>query len=403
MNSRSFTIHKKSLQILFFLIPFFIPDGILSLYGGGILESFFLGWRVFSFCGITAKFITNKKTKIDINIILILIYEIFLLFSCIMNNEPLNGRIVNCGNFLGIMFIFKYYTTIAPKRFIKIAFSWLAILVVINLILTIIFPMGLNHAVIDSARINFLGKDNMISLFFLVVVIFCMFYANVFPTSKKPLIIFICIILSQIYYFSGSGIVSFTIIVIYLVFPIKGKLFSKIFKPINFIIIYIFLEIIIVFISNTDMFSFIFNILGKDATFTDRTFYWNRALEQISQSPWFGLGNGTVLLWSNSNYSHNAILDVAMKGGLIGLLLWLILIIYPIMSFKKINGNFHCKVFLSFIFFSMLIIGLMEGLEDRIAFYAMISSICVLKILADNNILKDISLTKPINFKKIKR
>lgn len=403
MNSRSFKIHKESLQILFFLIPFFIPDGILKLYGDGILESFFLGWRVLSFCGITVKFISNKKTKIDINIILIFIYEIFLLFSCIMNNESFNGRIVNCGNFLGIMFIFKYYAIIAPQRFIKIVFSWLAILVIINLLLTIIFPMGLNHAVIDSARINFLGKDNMISLFFLIVVIFCMLYANVFPNSRKPLIVFICIILSQIYYFSGSGIVAFTIIVGYLILPIKGKFFSKIFRPINFIIAYIFFEIVIVLISNTDMFSFIFNLLGKDATFTDRTFYWNMALEQISYSPWFGLGNGTVQLWSNSNYSHNAILDVTMKGGVIGLFLWLVLIIYPFVNLKKISGNSHCKVFLSFIVFSMLVIGLMEGLEDRIAFYAIISSVCVFKILASNNILKDILLIKRVNFKKIKR
>lgn len=400
MNSECFKINKQSLQILFFLIPFFAPDGILSLYNDSILNYLFLIWRVISFCGITIKFLVNKQMKLDINIILIFLYEIFLMISCIINKETLNGRIVNFGNFLGVMLIFKYYSIVSPQRFIKVTFNWLSSLVIINFFLTIIFPRGLNNAFIDSGRINFLGKDNMITLFFLIVTVFCMFYANVFPNSKKPLITFICIILSQFYYFSGSGMVAFSIIMLFLVSPVKGKIFQKVFQPMILISIYIFLEILLVIISNTDMFTFIFEILGKDTTFSDRIFYWERALQQISQSPWTGLGNGTVQLWSNSNYSHNAIIDVTMKGGIIGLLLWLLIIICPLLQLKKSNGNGHCKVFLSFIVFSMLLIGLMEGLEDRIAFYSIISSVCVFNIFANKNILKDILLLKPVKLKK---
>lgn len=400
MNSECFKINKQSLQILFFLIPFFAPDGILSLYNDSILNYLFLIWRVISFCGITIKFLVNKQMKLDINIILIFLYEIFLMISCIINKETLNGRIVNFGNFLGVVLIFKYYSIVSPQRFIKVTFNWLSSLVIINFFLTIIFPRGLNNAFIDSGRINFLGKDNMITLFFLIVTVFCMFYANVFPNSKKPLITFICIILSQFYYFSGSGMVAFSIIMLFLVSPVKGKIFQKVFQPMILISIYIFLEILLVIISNTDMFTFIFEILGKDTTFSDRIFYWERALQQISQSPWTGLGNGTVQLWSNSNYSHNAIIDVTMKGGIIGLLLWLLIIICPLLQLKKSNGNGHCKVFLSFIVFSMLLIGLMEGLEDRIAFYSIISSVCVFNIFANKNILKDILLLKPVKLKK---
>lgn len=399
MKSDVFKVHKESLQILFFLIPFFVPDGIYSLYDDSFIVFSFLIWRIVSFCGITLKFTLNNKMKIDRIMILIFLYEVFLLFSSILNKEVINGRIVNLGNFLGIMLIFKYYSIISPKRFIKVTFAWLSSLVLLNMILTMIFPMGLNHAIVDSARINLLGKDNMISLFFLVVVMFCTLYANVFPNSKKPLIIFICIFLTQIYYFSGSGVLAFIVVLLCLLLPIKGKIFSKILNPMMLIGIYIMLELIIVFIGNISMFSFVFDFLGKNATFTDRIFYWQTALSQISQSPIYGLGTGTVNLWSSSNYSHNAILDVTMKGGIIGLGLWFFLIIIPLSSLKKIKGNERCKCFISVIVFAMLLIGLMEGLEDRVAFYSVISCVSIFNLLANDKILKDILLIKRVKLK----
>ena len=65
-----------------------------------------------------------------------------------------------------------------------------------------------------------------------------------------------------------------------------------------------------------------------------------------------------------------------MKGGIIGLCFWGIIIFRP---FFKLNfyKNRIIKKFLIVVFACFLITGLMEGLEDRIAFNAFIALVSV--------------------------
>ena len=67
---------------------------------------------------------------------------------------------------------------------IKANFDLLFILVIINAVLTLVFPNGLNFAMVDSGRINFLGKDNIVTLIFILSITHSVFYIAILISSS---------------------------------------------------------------------------------------------------------------------------------------------------------------------------------------------------------------------------
>ena len=375
-------------ELLFLIIPFFRPDFVTEMYGDSLLNTIFAIWRILSFVYIFVKTIKYEQIKFDIIFGVILLYELFMAISCLLNHVSLVGRIINFGNFLGIYLIYKYYADRNPLELVRTNFNLFSIMILINFILTLIFPNGLNNALNDSARINFLGKDNTVTLFFLTAIIFCVLYSNLYPKNIKPIITFIIIILTQIYYFSGSGIIAIALLTFYILVLWKNSIVNKMLNP-NFVILFfLILEYAIVFLGKIDFISFIFEWLQKSSTFSDRRYYWNTAISQFLSSPLLGQGNGIVNLWDNSYYSHNAILDVMLKGGIIGVICWLILLLV-ITNWMKLKDNVRIKGFISCTFLIFLLIGLVEGLEDRIVFNAFLVIISIIDILAKKNLLHD--------------
>lgn len=374
--------------ILLLLIPFFRPDFVSSMYEGSIIDLFFIVWRLGAFTIIMSKFFSSKAKTYNITLILALLYEIFLLFSVYYNHVSLGYRFINLGNCIGILMLYIYYARIAPTKLIKANFIYFSFLIITNAILTLIFPHGLNESAYDSARINFLGKDNHLSLIFLITVVFCVLYSNIYRKSLTPLFVLGIIILTEFYYFSGTGMVALTVLIIYLLILSKSKAINQFIKPITVLILYLIIEGMFVFLQNIENFSFIFKILGKDATFTDRIYYWDAGIAQFLNSPIIGCGSGIVNLWDNGYYSHNVLLDVLMKGGLIGAILWLAMVFVPFFKLK-LHKNKTTISFMSVVLLSFLMVGLMEGLEDRIEFNALIALASILEHIKTDDLMND--------------
>ena len=90
-------------------------------------------------------------------------------------------------------------------------------------------------------------------------------------------------------------------------------------------IIYIVLEVIIVFMRRIDIFSHIIeSMLNRDMTLTNRTVIWDAAMKVIRQKPIFG--EGLVALENShltmegfkASHAHNALLDITLKCGIVG-------------------------------------------------------------------------------------
>lgn len=360
------------INLFVLILPFFRPDCVLL--AGNALNSFFIAWRIVSFLLASYYFskLYTKRKSFNLGLLFIITYEASIICAALINHVPVPSKIINIANFLGIYFIFYTFAQWNAKELINVTFEILSSFIYINAIATLIFPHGLNHAVSDTGRINFLGLDNTITLYFILACAFCVLYQNVHPNSSKPILTFLIIVLTEVFYKSGSGLVSIALIVAYVVLCGKNKYMRKL-TSVNFLMgVYALFEILIVFLNKVQYMGFIFNLLGKSSTFTDRRFYWNHALSQFLLSPVWGQGDGTVDLWNNGYYSHNALLDILLKGGLIAAICWLLLVCFC-MRMKKMENNVYIKRFVRILIFTALIYGLMEGLEDRIAFNALLA------------------------------
>lgn len=96
----------------------------------------------------------------------------------------------------------------------------------------------------------------------------------------------------------------------------------------------LFLSIAIIILRKVEFIAdFIINVLHRDLTFSGRVVIWDLALEEVSKSPLLGTGfhsiddNGLVLsATKNVSNAHNELLDVAYKGGLLALAVFVALI-----------------------------------------------------------------------------
>lgn len=397
-NSAQNTINTR-INLFVLILPFFRPDCVLL--AGNTINSFFIAWRIVAFLLASYYYIRlcTKRRQWDLGLLFIIIYEVSVVCAALINHVPVSSKIINIANFLGIYFVFCTFSQWNAKEFINVAFEILSSLVYINGIATLIFPHGLNHAISDTGRINFLGLDNTITLYFILAYAFCVLYQNVHAKSIKPMLTLLVIVLTEAFYKSGSGLVSIALIVAYVVLCGKNKYIRKLTNVNSLIGIYIILEILIVFLNKVQYMDFIFNLLGKSSTFTDRRFYWNHAMSQFLVSPMWGQGNGTVDLWNNGYYSHNALLDVLLKGGMVTAICWLLLV-YFCMQMKKMQNNVYIKRFMRILIFAALVYGLMEGLEDRIAFNALLALAMVMPNIEKHGCLCNILVSAHTKIKK---
>lgn len=83
---------------------------------------------------------------------------------------------------------------------------------------------------------------------------------------------------------------------------------------------------IVVLGSSSTIVRAITDLLGRDAGFTGRSLLWERAIALIGRSPAIGYGNEPELIeiWGSSFSAHNQLLDVALRGGLLTLTLFVL-------------------------------------------------------------------------------
>lgn len=375
----------SSAVLLFLLVPFFRPEVIAELYSGSIINKLFLAWRVVSFAIVLVLYFVKSNRNGMLGIVLLSIYELEMLLSVWLNHVSFKARLIDIGNAVGVLLICLFFSQRNYKQLIKVIFYLFCFEIMCNAVFTIIYPYGFNRSYGDG-RINFLGGDNYVSSFFVLAILSSYMYWKVYNKKIMPIMILSIIILTELYYFSGTGIVACAVALM-IIFSLELK--KKRLKLLNiFSVSFIFglVEYMIVFVGDTSHFSFIFKVLNKSSDFSTRTYFWKSALSDISLHPVWGKGSGIVDLWDKWYYSHNALLDVLLKGGIIGSLLLLLLLVYSVVGMNRAEKKLPYWISaISLFMIPMLLIGLMEGLEDRVPFTFLISAMLAVKALFVNN------------------
>lgn len=338
---------------LFLMILFLLkPVGIESI--SSIINIVMNIFKLISMVFITILYliaISKNKIKINIYISIIFFIEIITIICCIINSTSFYNALVFWHSILCFIFLFELNKK-EYKDFIKIFMYAIGLYIIINFI-HILFNYS---SIKNNLNANYiLGKKNMLVLYIFPYLYILLFY-NILNSKKLNLVsismIAICII--SIYFSeSSTSIVACCILVLYYLFS-NFRIFKKIINLIKaktiLIIMLLFFLLIVVFQIQNNFSYFIVNVLGKDLTFTGRTFIWNRAIELIIENP-IGYGwNETIkdvpsilsyIEYSEIGHAHNFILNLAFKSGVFAAFLYLI---YLILISNKIDNMNNCKI-----------------------------------------------------------
>lgn len=212
---------------------------------------------------------------------------------------------------------------------------------------------------------NVLGKVSAISSLFL-------FFALLEQKNRsKKIIYFIGIALSVLLTIksdSASAIIALmSIIFLTGFFRLMQKIKSHQRRGILLILFIIFTILTITIATNL---STITELIGKDSTLTGRTEIWVYVLEEIKKSPIKGFGLGAFWqgyegpsekvnykLWDPAPHAHNGFIETYIETGLIGLIIFVILILsLSVQSYEKAMKNKDFKSLSSLIFILVFII-----------------------------------------------
>ncbi len=135
------------------------------------------------------------------------------------------------------------------------------------------------------------------------------------------------------------------VIDVVLIMMLCGIEFNRIAIP--FAVSNILFSLIVVLLRQVSFISgFVTSVLHRDLTFSGRVTIWDLVFEKIRSSPWLGTGfrniddNGLeISATKNVSNAHNELLDVAYKGGLAALIVFVALVVRCCMPLFKKNSS----------------------------------------------------------------
>lgn len=351
-------IKKKSLYLflvnLFIILPHFKTPYMDQI---GSVDMVFNLWRVISAIYIILKVL--KKPKISSLVFLFIIFQAIYLFSTVFNAGNIRECILATASILSLSMYLDmtlnsedYEITLEVLRLI------FELLVYINLITVITIPDGMYK---DWTWRNwFLGTDNQHVIYYIVgstVSIICSWRKQRY---FRTVIFLLAAYITTFITFSGTavgGMVVYALLIILLTLFLRN---TKIPFSIFFAFpITIFLMVVVLRVQ--DIFAVIItDWIGKDLTFTGRTFIWDRAIYWFTQSPIIGYGIEYSNLHTEKTIfpsTHNTILGYAYNGGLMALVTFSCIITIVGKQLSKLRSTYISKIIsaaIAVLFFMMI-------------------------------------------------
>lgn len=272
---------KQWIFFSFFYVFFYFASSILSQSDGSIYAYIFGAAKGIGFITLV-KFLLNYNKRI-----------MLLSFCC--------AGCIMC--FFHFISIFKYFNVIGGMRHGYI-------------------PYAYGSTLPTTQNWYFLTYDNESIFYFLPLICALIIYGLVY--SKYAL--YVAVIYAALVGFSYIAKGAATASVAFLCFVILAALFLLLYKHRSVAISCNLASIIGIIVSVTlilgigsGLFSRIAILLGKDPTFTGRSYIWNNSNKYICESPFWGNGieqTTTIIAKLNQNHCHNIILQILYTGGI---------------------------------------------------------------------------------------
>lgn len=312
------------------------------------------------------KYKTHSKTTL-----LIMLYHFYLCIVTIINNGEITTAILDTCIFVGLSICTERILKYKPSFLYTKLLFMLSIEIFINFLSIIIFPNGL-YSTVFFHRNYFLGYDNQMINIIIPTIAFIFLYLD-FQNSWfcwPCFVVSIISIATVLLIWSGASLVIIAIITV-LVFTGLINV-TRIFNMKNYLLVNLICFISIVILRMQYFFkNIIVNILGKNLTFSGRTYIWDRVIHFIVLNPIFGYGieNSTdrsakmalASYYGVSNrltgfsglHAHNRFLETTYRGGIILLLIYMSILLIATYYLVKFKDSF-CSKILSVVIFAYL-------------------------------------------------
>lgn len=323
------------LECLFLLIPIFRPI-ILEYFTSSI--HFFSLYTYFALAYLLIHILTSKKYKYTLKNCDITLYAIAILFSSVINSGNYNEEfdfLINSFLCVSICIIYSDKFDILIRSLMIVS----EICVYSNLISIVIFPNGLYTRSVSgysSTTEWILGVTNYFIQWMIPSIIIAWIYCYFEKRWLRTLLLSSAIVITEILKGSGTCVTGIVLFLGLMLIPFADLIFT----PIRSVVIATTMLIIILFFRTIDFFKPLILFLGKDMTFSNRTFIWDNALDSITGAPILGHGlldNDSMvsylgsmpsgIRWEGATHCHNQFLQIIFQGGFVAFLLFLCVIV----------------------------------------------------------------------------
>lgn len=232
------------------------------------------------------------------------------------------------------------------QAFFKALWVVMAVLVVVNTFTMIVYPTGLYRDEQDYWQNWILGYKNSYIYYYLLWIMADLYLAY---TNRGKFLLrnyLLIIILLAIAIMSESMTSAAGLAVILVLLPCYHffQKHPRILQPAKIFVAYVaaFLAVIVFYIQD-HFANLIEQIFSRNATFTGRTYLWQKAFEDIGERPLLGHGYRSPVYDLESGReavtTHNFILDVMYKGGIVALALLAYLAILAMRPLKRTSNR----------------------------------------------------------------
>jgi len=366
MNNTLKKIFNSSLLLFLFIFPLFIPTVLKFIPSTVFIYNILQYFKLFSILILLLFYIlSGKYSKI---MILVLLFCIANFITSAINGVINASLITDSLLYLGFAVIAELALKYNFEKFANVSFKLLAFLGIINFILILIYPNGLNFlATLYKNSENphyFLCIDNAMFRTLAPLLFFSFYYFDKYKSKYLrfnnlfPFAMIIMVGLSLIIVKTGAGIGSYGVAIILAILYMILK--KKCNITIYFIGYFLFF-LVIILLNNQHIASLISSIFGRSITFTGRASLWEAALDMIYKSPIVGYGNigDAISIWGGYFSSHNLLLDLCIHGGIISVFFFVLVWLYSAYRKNNISNNLSNIIFI--MTFAIMINGLLEA------------------------------------------
>lgn len=327
----------KNKFIIFFVIFVFTEPACFGAYG---IDKLFTLSKLL-ICAVIL-FIYLSQKKITRFMLVMISLQMVLVFSTFINNADLIKSVINAVNIIAICMYAELVAKACPKNIFQILYYVLGAYIVINLLTVVLLPNGLYILKEKNYVYYFLGYRNNFILTLLPYMCVGVVY-NIYRKRKFPLdfmIVSVLGIFSIIKVWSATSIVGILLFCGYLIVFYKREN-GKLFNLQNYAIFNLIGCWCVVIWRVQEKFAFIIeSVLKRSANFTGRTNIWDRAISYFLDSPIYGNGIEPEAIvtqkfgGTEAIHAHNFYLDIAYKGGILALSLFIAILF---MCARKVN------------------------------------------------------------------